>query len=40
MLPTSPETFMRVVGVIEMAVGLAILTRFPREGAWIAAARR
>ena len=37
-LPVSPEAFMRVVGVVEMAVGAAILTRWPREGAWIAMA--
>jgi hypothetical protein len=34
MLPVSPEAFMRVIGVVEMLVGLAILTRWPREGAW------
>src|SRR5262249_55942767 len=34
MLPVSPEVFMRAVGVIEMIVGLAILTRWTREGAW------
>ena len=38
MLPTSPETFMRVIGVVEMIVGLAILTRWTREGAWVASA--
>ena len=38
MLPVSPEVFMRVVGVIEMVVGLAILSRWTREGAWIATA--
>jgi hypothetical protein len=37
-LPASPETFMRVVGVIEMAVGLTILTRWTREGALVAMA--
>jgi uncharacterized membrane protein YphA (DoxX/SURF4 family) len=35
-LPVSPDTFMRIVGVVEMAVGAAILTRWPREGAWVA----
>lgn len=35
-LPVSPDVFMRIVGVVEMAVGAAILTRWPREGAWIA----
>lgn len=37
-LPVSPEAFMHVVGVVEMAVGLAILTRWPLEGAWVAMA--
>jgi hypothetical protein len=27
---------MRLVGIVEMAVGTAILTRWPREGAWVA----
>jgi len=35
-LPVSPQTFMYLVGVVEVAVGLAILTRWPREGAWVA----
>ncbi len=34
----SPQTFMYVVGVIEMAVGVMVLTRWTRLGAWIAAA--
>jgi hypothetical protein len=37
-LPVSPQVFMWIVGVIEMAVGLAILTRWTREGALVAAA--
>jgi hypothetical protein len=37
-LPVSAATFMRVVGVIEMAVGLAILTRWTRIGSYAAAA--
>lgn len=37
-LPVSDETFMRGVGVIEMAVGLAILTRWTRIGGYIAMA--
>ena len=37
-LPVSPDVFMRIVGVVEMAVGAAILTRWPREGAWVAMA--
>lgn len=35
-LPVSPVTFMHLVGIVEMAVGTAILTRWPREGAWVA----
>jgi hypothetical protein len=38
LLPVSPQTFMHVVGIIEIAVGLMVLTRWPRLGAWIAAA--
>jgi hypothetical protein len=37
-LPVSPHTFMELVGVVEMAVGVAILTRWPLEGAWVAMA--
>lgn len=37
-LPVSPVHFMEIVGVVEMAVGAAILTRWPREGALVAAA--
>jgi hypothetical protein len=36
MLPFSAATFMMVVGVIEMAVGMAILTKFTRLGAYVA----
>ena len=36
-LPVSAGTFMRVAGVIEMAVGLAILTRWTRIGSYVAA---
>lgn len=35
-LPVTAETFMLVVGVIEMAVGLAVLTKWTRIGAYIA----
>ena len=35
-VPVSADVFMRSVGVVEMAVGAAILTRWPREGAAIA----
>jgi hypothetical protein len=37
LLPVSPGAFMMAVGVIEMAVGLAVLTRFTRLGALVAA---
>ena len=37
-LPVSPAVFMRIVGIVEMAVGAAILTRWPRQGAWVAMA--
>jgi hypothetical protein len=35
-LPISASTFMEVVGLIEMAVGLAILTRWTELGAYVA----
>lgn len=35
-VPVTADVFMRSVGVVEMAVGAAILTRWPREGAAIA----
>jgi uncharacterized membrane protein YphA (DoxX/SURF4 family) len=38
LLPMSPQTFMYVVGIIEIAVGVMVLTRWTRLGAWIAAA--
>ena len=38
LLPMGPEAFMRSVGVIEMIVGLAILTSWTRLGAYVAAA--
>lgn len=37
LLPMSPQTFMYVVGIIEIVVGLMVLTRWTRLGAWIAA---
>ena len=37
LIPVSPATFMHAVGVVEMAVGLAILTRWTRLGAYVAA---
>ena len=36
MLPFSGKTFMHLVGIVEIAVGLAILTRWTRLGAYIA----
>lgn len=38
LLPVSAQTFMHAVGIIEIAVGLLVLTRWTRLGAWIAAA--
>ena len=38
LLPVSGDTFMRLTGIVEMAVGLAILTRWTRIGAYIASA--
>lgn len=35
-LPFSATTFLHLVGVIEMAVGLAVLTRWTRLGAYVA----
>ena len=37
-IPVSPTTFMHAVGVIEMIVGVAILTRWTRLGAYVAMA--
>jgi uncharacterized membrane protein YphA (DoxX/SURF4 family) len=36
LLPVSGTTFMHIVGVIEMTVGLAILTRWTRIGSYVA----
>ena len=38
LLPVSVPTFMGVVGIIELAVGAAILTGFTRLGAYVASA--
>ncbi len=38
LLPVSAQTFMYAVGIIEIVVGLLVLTRWTRLGAWIAAA--
>ncbi len=37
-LPFSEQTFMHIVGVIEMIVGLEILTKWTRLGAYVASA--
>jgi hypothetical protein len=37
-LPVGGQTFMYVAGVVEMAVGIVILTRWTAIGSWIAAA--
>jgi uncharacterized membrane protein YphA (DoxX/SURF4 family) len=37
LLPFSASTFMHIVGVIEMIVGLAILTKWTRLGSYVAA---
>ena len=37
-LPVSGEAFMQVIGVVELAVGLMVLTSATRVGAYIAAA--
>lgn len=38
LLPVSGGTFLRAAGVLEIAIGLAILSRFTRWGAWACAA--
>ena len=38
LVPMSPEAFMRVAGVVEIVVGVAILTGFARIFAFVAAA--
>jgi uncharacterized membrane protein YphA (DoxX/SURF4 family) len=38
LLPVPAQTFMYAVGIIEIVVGLMVLTRWTRIGAWIAAA--
>ncbi len=38
LLPVSTATFMGIVGVIELAVGIAILTGWTRIGAYVASA--
>jgi uncharacterized membrane protein YphA (DoxX/SURF4 family) len=36
LLPMSGPSFMRIVGVVEMVVGLAVLSRWTRIGAYVA----
>src|SRR5688572_4911927 len=38
MLPVSPATFMGIVGIVELAVGIAVLTAWTRLGAYVASA--
>jgi len=38
MLPVTPATFMHMVGIVEMIVGLAILTRWTRLASYVAMA--
>jgi hypothetical protein len=38
LLPVSIPTFMGIVGIVELAVGAAILTRWTRVGAYVASA--
>ena len=35
-IPVAPETFLHAIGVVEMVVGLAILTRWTRQGSYVA----
>jgi uncharacterized membrane protein YphA (DoxX/SURF4 family) len=37
-VPLSPATFMHMVGVVEMIVGIAVLTRWTRTAAYVATA--
>jgi uncharacterized membrane protein YphA (DoxX/SURF4 family) len=37
-LPFSPETFMQIIGIIEIAAGLIVLSRFSTVGAYIVSA--
>ena len=37
LLPVSPATFLHLAGIIEMVVGIAILTRWTRLGSYVAA---
>ena len=37
LLPVSPQTFLYAVGIVEVLVGLAVLTRWTRIGSYVAA---
>ncbi|QDU40614.1 hypothetical protein Mal4_49720 [Maioricimonas rarisocia] len=37
LLPVAPDAFMGVVGIIEVLAGLAVLTKWPRLGAYVVA---
>jgi hypothetical protein len=37
LLPVEPQTFLYAVGVVEILVGLAVLTRWPLVGSYVAA---
>lgn len=38
LLPIAPSTFLGIVGLVEIAVGVMVLTRWTQLGAWLAAA--
>jgi hypothetical protein len=38
LLPVAPATFLKIAGGVEMAVGVAMMTRFTRQAAWVASA--
>jgi hypothetical protein len=37
-LPFSPDAFLKAVGVVEMAAGLLVLSKWTRLGAWVVTA--
>ncbi len=37
LLPVAPQTFLYAVGIVEVLVGLAVLTRWTRMGSYVAA---
>ena len=38
LLPVRARTFMKAIGIVEMGVGLMVLTRWPKLGAYVASA--